>query len=185
LRLLDQLSTTPEIRSSLVNMRAEMLGEANAILPPGGAAPAGAMEVPVSPTILNEALERVKTTYPSLPKTASIPDGITTVDAAAQWLASQPGVPSAAAGEYRKAVIAALRAHAEAISQDLVKPGLQIFPSPYPGVLKFQGRRNVLGIFLAGLFLSLGAPFWYNALANLSNLRTVVAAKEQKESAAA
>ncbi len=55
-------------------------------------------------------------------------------------------------------------------------------PSPYPGVLKFDGKRNILGVLLAAAFLSLGAPFWYNALKNLSNLRTVVASKEDQES---
>jgi hypothetical protein len=50
--------------------------------------------------------------------------------------------------------------------------------------LNFDGRRNLLGILLAAAFLSLGAPFWFNALKNLSNLRSVVATKEQQESSA-
>jgi hypothetical protein len=181
LRLLDQLSANPETRAALVNMRDGMLGEAKAILPP--AAPAAAAEVPVSSYILQEALDRWKKNNPAVTGVGTIPAGTTTVEDAATWLTAQAGVPAAAGGDYRKTVIRVLREHANKINQDLLKAGLQIIPSPYPGVLNFDGKRNVLGVLLAAAFLSLGAPFWFNALKNLSNLRTVVATKEKQESA--
>jgi hypothetical protein len=34
---------------------------------------------------------------------------------------------------------------------------------------------------VAGLFLSLGAPFWFNALKQLANLRPVIAGKVDQE----
>ena len=45
----------------------------------------------------------------------------------------------------------------------------------------FNGTRNLLGILITVAFLSLGAPFWFNALKGLSNLRTVLADNEKKE----
>lgn len=184
LRLLDQLSTNPGTRTALVNMREGLLSEAKTVLPPAVAAPAPA-EVPLSPEILTEALAELKKTDPAVAPAGAIPPDTTNVQDVVTWLTAQPGMPAAAGAEYRKTVISVLRAHADKIGNDLLKTGVQLIPSPYPGVFSFEGRRNLLGVLLAAAFLSLGAPFWYNALKNLSNLRSVVANKEQQESSAA
>lgn len=39
----------------------------------------------------------------------------------------------------------------------------------------------LLGIFISALLLSLGAPFWYNALQNLLRLRSLVAQKDDQQ----
>jgi hypothetical protein len=44
---------------------------------------------------------------------------------------------------------------------------------------------HLWGILASALLLSLGAPFWFNMLKTLSNLRPVLANKEQQETAAA
>jgi hypothetical protein len=184
LRLLDQLWTNPEMRAALANMRDGMLGEAKAILPPAGGG-AASLEVPISPGILQEALERFKTSHQALANNANIPAGTTTLQDAVAWLTGQAGMTAEAGAEYRKIMIGVLHDHADKINEDLLRAGAQIIPNPYPGLLKYGGARNLLGVLVAAVFLSLGAPFWYNALKNLSNLRTVVASKEQQESSAA
>ena len=180
LQLLQQLAANPDTRAALVNMREGMLNQAKDILPPNGAAPSAG--VPVSPALLQQALEQLKKTDPAVAKVGLIPDGVSTVQDAAAWLVQQPGVPAAADGEFRKAIVSVLRDHADKINSDLANAGIQILPVPYPGLLTFGGPRNLLGVLLAAAFLSLGAPFWYNALKNLSNLRGVVATKEASES---
>jgi hypothetical protein len=40
---------------------------------------------------------------------------------------------------------------------------------------------HLLGMFVTALFLSLGAPFWFNALRNISNLRPILAGKVEKD----
>src|ERR1700755_2663589 len=40
---------------------------------------------------------------------------------------------------------------------------------------------KLLGILLSSVLLSLGAPFWYNALQNLIRLRSVVAVKDDQQ----
>jgi len=182
LQLLQQLAANPDTRAALVNMREGMLNQAKDILPPTGAAPS--TEVPISPAILQQAVEQLKKTDPALAKIGPIPDGISTIQDAVAWLAQQPGVPATTQVEFRKAIVTVLHNHADKINNDLANAGIQILPVPYPGILKFGGPRNLLGVLLAAAFLSLGAPFWYNALRNLSNLRTVVATKEANESAA-
>lgn len=44
-------------------------------------------------------------------------------------------------------------------------------------------KVNLLGVILSALMLSLGAPFWYNALRNLVRLRSVVASKDDDQRA--
>jgi len=71
------------------------------------------------------------------------------------------------------------------VSLDTVKSsvdasGLQIIPQPIPGWGAYGengGVLHVVGVGMTGLFLSLGAPFWFNALRQLANLRPVLAGK--------
>jgi hypothetical protein len=38
-------------------------------------------------------------------------------------------------------------------------------------------RRHLLGTLVSVLFLSLGAPFWFNALRQMSNLKPAISGK--------
>ena len=42
-------------------------------------------------------------------------------------------------------------------------------------------KVNLLGVILSALMLSLGAPFWYNVLKNLVNLRSAIAGKDDSQ----
>ncbi|MGH9363517.1 MAG: hypothetical protein ACRD2T_16525 [Thermoanaerobaculia bacterium] len=46
---------------------------------------------------------------------------------------------------------------------------------------EFSGWRQVVGILMTALFLSLGAPFWYNTLRKLADLRPIVARRVEGE----
>ncbi len=49
-----------------------------------------------------------------------------------------------------------------------------------------ENYLHVLGVIMTTLFLGLGAPFWYNLLRQLGNLRPLLAGKvdkDQKDSA--
>jgi hypothetical protein len=50
-----------------------------------------------------------------------------------------------------------------------------------PCFMKFKSRRNLLGVIVTAFLLSLGAPFWYNALRKLSDLRPIVARRVDGE----
>lgn len=180
LHLLQQLSVSPDMRTALVNLRDGMLSQTEKILPPAGAAPT-ATELPLSTATLQEALDQLKKTNNALAKVGALPVGTVTVEAAWAWLKTQPGATADMEGGYRKAVIQVLRIRALDINKILEQAGFELLPVPYPGIITFKGPMNLLGIFLAAALLSLGAPFWYNALKNLSNLRTVVASKEDSE----
>ena len=59
--------------------------------------------------------------------------------------------------------------------------GLQLFGNAGPAGLLIVGIPITSGMLVAGLFLSLGAPFWFNALKQLANLRPVIAGKVDQE----
>ena len=177
-RLLDQLSTNADVRSALVHTRDGMLTEANAVLPQPGAAQ-GSPEVPVSTKVLNEALGQLKATSPGLPSVQPIPDNTTTVGDAVAWLTAQPGWADKG-DAYRRSVVRVLHAHAVDIGQQLTRSGVELIQTPYPGFFAYGGGRNLLGILVAAALLSLGAPFWYNALKNLSDLRAMAASKQDE-----
>ena len=59
--------------------------------------------------------------------------------------------------------------------------GLQLFGNAGPADMQIAGIPITSGMLVAGLFLSLGAPFWFNALKQLANLRPVIAGKVDQE----
>jgi hypothetical protein len=73
-----------------------------------------------------------------------------------------------------------LKKEADSIKRQLGQTGFQLIPDPYPGVWNFTGD-NLWGILAAAALLSLGAPFWFNVLKNLSNLRPILATKQEQE----
>jgi hypothetical protein len=61
-----------------------------------------------------------------------------------------------------------------------------VLNKPRPGQIYFFGPagfdwRHFAGVLLSAALLSLGAPFWFNALKQLSSLRSIVANKEENE----
>jgi hypothetical protein len=99
--------------------------------------------------------------------------------------------------KYRGRVISGLRAEAKNISDLFQNAGLKLLPEGLPKWDKDKSlkvflsdwiaylwpdtRRNLFGILVTAGLLSLGAPFWYNALKTLSNLRPMVATKQEKQ----
>jgi hypothetical protein len=88
-------------------------------------------------------------------------------------------------GRYQQAVFSALEGRLADVNNLLLDGGFRLIPSPYRLWPLCNGMRNLLGILITTAFLSLGAPFWFNSLKGLSNLRTVLAENERKETAKA
>ena len=60
----------------------------------------------------------------------------------------------------------------------------QLIPDPYPQPFYNYWTPSWLhlwGVIACGALMSLGAPFWFNVLKSMSNLRPVVAHKEKQE----
>ena len=82
------------------------------------------------------------------------------------------------------------------VNKGLENTGLQLLPFPYPKVFDdnphrkwwqiFSGqwswpKQRLLGILVSAALLSLGAPFWFNILKSLTNLRPLLAREVEKD----
>ena len=65
---------------------------------------------------------------------------------------------------------------AKGLKNDLEKARLTIVPEKWLWV-EYRGWRHFIGLLMTIAFLSLGAPFWFNALRSLSALRPMIAGK--------
>jgi hypothetical protein len=104
------------------------------------------------------------------------------------WLASaQPSPPKAVREEFRKAceeerlrMLTGAAASVTGLSQQLQEGGVDlswVWSKPD----RLDGRK-IIGILLTCILLSLGAPFWFNALRQMAALRPVIAQKVSPQS---
>ncbi len=127
-------------------------------------------------------------------KNLSEPVGFSSVAGGKEWLTAELkraniSNPEMWTKKFEDAVPqATLRAASEQLNTLLSNQLMvQLLPQPYPvPFYKNWSLRNRVfwGIIASAALLSLGAPFWFNVLKNLSNLRPLLAKKEEKESAA-
>lgn len=101
---------------------------------------------------------------------------------------SPTGLISAEAPAKLSNQIAELKQLATTLSNRFERAGLQLLPDSarhsrlcfMPGAKGFS-RKHLFGVLAAAALLSLGAPFWFNTLKTLTNLRPILATKVQKE----
>ncbi|MBI3472622.1 MAG: hypothetical protein HY013_14805 [Candidatus Solibacter usitatus] len=177
--LVKQISSNAEVRAKLVNSADAMLRTASAVA-----------ENPDLPKILAGAVAQLKTKEPDATRGIGEPPTFQTRDAAAAWFSGAAKGDAKLVAEFQqilndslKTPTSTLQAQANDIKRLLGDSGIQLLPSPYPGI-HFNGKREVAGILVTAAFLSLGAPFWFNALKGLSNLRPTLAGRSPQPKAA-
>jgi len=89
---------------------------------------------------------------------------------------------AAAGGTDPREKVEELTAQVKSIQSDLARTSLQIVPSPFT-FERYSDR--LLGMLMTAFFLALGAPFWFNTLRQLSNLRPILAGKVEAKDRAA
>lgn len=95
--------------------------------------------------------------------------------------APSPSPAPATGGVDDRAALERVQAEVEELKSLIrAQSGLEIFR---PGVPWEDGWRGVLGRVLAAMLLSLGAPFWFNALRRMANLRPALAGKVENSGA--
>jgi hypothetical protein len=78
-----------------------------------------------------------------------------------------------------------LRAATSDITAQLGHARFELIPEPYPPLKTYWADpRHLIGVLMSALLLSLGAPFWFNVLHQLSNLRPAIAGKVEKKQTA-
>jgi hypothetical protein len=149
-------------------------------------APTG--EVPSGVFVL--AMKQLIAAHPEL-QTLPEPSGFSTLDGARAWLTEKLAAipvpePERWLGAYDAQVPqSSLRLAADNLNSALKSQSLfQLPPNPYPDPIYrnwIPTERPFWGILASAALLSLGAPFWFNLLKNMSSLRPIVAAKEKHE----
>ncbi|MBC8003203.1 MAG: hypothetical protein H7X97_11515 [Opitutaceae bacterium] len=181
-KTLTQLSTDAELRSRLVASADSLLRKADEILVSSTNGPS---------IVYVQAMEQLINSHPRELKNLPKPSGFASVAEGQQWLRAQlKATNSTEAAKWATAYAtlvpqAPLRAAADNLHSLVTdKMKFQLIPNPYPDPFYsywFSSWLHFWGILASAALLSLGAPFWFNMLKNLSNLRPVLANKEEKK----
>ena len=184
LKLVNDLYSKGDFRAALVGSAPNLIAATDKILPPGAQSDQDAVDSAMGDLYtdaVNQALANANI------QPAAKPQGIKTRDAGETWI--RQNVPAgaqqnAAIDAYPAAVDQALgefmqtrAANAKDIQTILKAAGLQLTL----GWPKGFNWRQLCGVLLSGALLSLGAPFWFNSLKAMMNLRPIIASKQTDE----
>jgi hypothetical protein len=179
IEIFNRLWNSSELRDRLMSDRETLLREASLVLSVQGGTAQGAGPGVPSP-VLREAMKDLKAAEKEA--TAALGDArdFASLDEALNWLRENlrgdEALKKKLADEYRKFVLARLPMQAGNIRQDLAKSGFQLqIVTSWDEFRKLFDESRLLGILATAALLSLGAPFWFNTLRSLSNLRPLIA----------
>ncbi len=175
-QLMNELYTNGAFRNALVGAGQQVMASAGKVLDAKNSLGAKYAEV------LQQALQDAKVT-PAQPP----PAVLATPDQVAAWIRQY--VPSAQQADvqqrFNTAAIPASQAFVQGSIDDATKvsaiastAGFEVLKYRWP---KSPSLRYIFGVFATAGLLSLGAPFWFNALKSMTNLRSVVASKQDPQ----
>jgi len=191
IQIFKQLSTSGEVRTRLVQQVDSTLEQAGSLLTATREPkPLAAEAIRAMSADLTDPRDRSRI--------ATVPEILATRRAGEEWLSKQFSGPQLSKAmqayqkRYEEATVSRVKelgASLDEVKDSLDETHLHIIPHPIPYWNTYLHGLHFLGVTVTGIFLSLGAPFWYNALRQLANLRPILAGKvapktpeEQKES---
>jgi hypothetical protein len=185
IEIFKQLSSSSEIRTKLIQQMDTTLEQASAVM----------ADTEKPRPLASEAILAMQQDFKDTTdeqRLKDVPPDLVTREAGQSWLRNNFNGPtltkmlSSYEKRFQEATIDRLKELG--VSLDKVKTSadqarLQIISQKlnlkeYTGE---DGGLHFLGVIMSGLFLSLGAPFWFNALRQLANLRPALAGKVEKE----
>ena len=169
------LWSSPDQRARLVDNRQILLDQASAFISVENSAVQGYRPA-VPPQILKEAMKKLMATKVEEKEREKLnPPEFRNLDEAEAWLKqNKPEL----ADEYGNLVFAEYIQHANKINADLQKAGFQIQPErwlEFKSLSSSDAIKRLIGMLVTAALLSMGAPFWFNVLKGLTNLRPIVA----------
>jgi len=174
--LISELYSNGAFRNALVGAGQQAISSAETVLDPKNSLGAKYVEV------LKQALSAASVSPMPEP-----PPAIQTPGEVHDWIAKN--VPPAQQSDVQAKFDGASAAAAQEFTQNSVKAATQvraIVANAGFDVLKYRWPKDpsmgyIFGVLATAGLLSLGAPFWFNALKGMTNLRSVVAAKQDSE----
>lgn len=197
--LYDRLSTDAELRASLIASSQTLLDQAEGILSPEMSAVPAAYQIALDSlkvlpdSVITSQIDAAAVAPIRKLGTPATPF-ISRLDAEF-WLNQQlaelnPNARESTIEEYNSIIetkltkaIDRLKDQARTIKGEFDKTEFKLIPDPYPSWRTyFEGRWvHLWGTLAMTALLSLGAPFWFDALKRLTALRPVLAGKEDTE----
>ena len=178
IQLLNQLYRNDDLRDKLSSAATDMLTTAGSILPNGSTSDKDAVTRVMTGTVTS-ALQKSLT---DAGVSAPTPIGITSEDAGNDWIMANVAKQEdkmKVKNAFHSNVATATRALIELRAKDAAHVQLVLSTSGLNILQSQWDRKRILqqlvGVFVTIGLLSLGAPFWFNTLKSLSNLRPVVA----------
>ncbi len=137
----------------------------------------------------------LKAKEPEAARIGEPPASLDTGTAAEDWLKSQIGTADPKINDFLKRFrdlaqsiskesFDRARARFTEVTDAFSKTRFQLMPDPYPWPSGGQWSwpfQHLLGILASAALLSLGAPFWFNTLKSLANLRPMLAKEIDKD----
>lgn len=189
LRIFGQLSSSKELRTQFIARGQSLLDrgtEIDALTQPSGQGARALASDAIGKMQQDAALPATLTTA-----LANAPSGLTTRRQGRDWLdlnvsEADRARAAQAFGEYFDALsreqLVALGAAFQRTQSLVEDTQLTIVPKPIPWIWEYD-LRHFLGVLISILLLSLGAPFWFNLLKQLTALRPVLAKKVDADAA--
>jgi hypothetical protein len=194
MEVLRRVSSDPDVRTRLVASADAVHKEVNNVLQNSNAGDSA---------VQKELIEKLQKKYPVIDGKLDQAPQYTTLAAVDEWIRHQ----LAGTAQVEEIVSAYNQLFFEKnfdttsktlarLDTDLDNAGLQLLPSPYPEVFNRDPKRecwqllsgkwswpkrHLLGILMSVALLSLGAPFWFNMLKSLTNLRPMLAKEVEKD----
>ena len=195
LSIFRQISTNPEVRAQLVDASGATLERAEEVFAQTGKGRGKALAseaLQKMSEVADPAGEKIKAACAKA-TTAGLPGcsgGLLTREDGRRWLVTNLPDDQAARDAYEKTMDKVTIANLQDLNvtmtnlrADLDHTQIRLFPKNVLPArpLHLAPGKEILGLITSILLLSLGAPFWYNVLRKLSDLRPIVARKVEGE----
>jgi hypothetical protein len=173
--LLDDLYDNSSLRNSLAGAASQAIATAGPVLDKGNT-----LEAALTAALKQAAQDAVAAGAPQSKEIKTTAEGTA-------WI--QANVPAgqraAALGSFDAASAAASQKVRQDAADNAAKTSAAASQAGFD-ILKFRwpakpDAKYFLGVLITAALLSLGAPFWFNALKSLANLRPILATKEKAE----
>jgi hypothetical protein len=180
--IVSTLYSNSAVRAQLVNTAPQISDIAKRTIPEGSVSKEDAVSkgvVQMYTNALNQAAKAVKPTAPAPSNIESAAAGRTWITANFAKASEQDAVWAAFEANWRDEMKTRAEAAKQVVSilsvTGLPSFGIKGWSAPGSFYLRF------LGVLLAALLLSLGAPFWYNTLASVTSLRPLLAGQPSSQ----
>jgi hypothetical protein len=182
-RIVKELYTSADFRATMAGQAGSMLALAQPLVPEAGGGPALSGAVSVHTDALKKLAAELKIAAP--------PPAVDTQGGAEQWIEQNvidPQQRDVALKRYVelrdesfKVLMQQSAESAKRIRDTLAPAEIQLLLHPYPPHWYWYSFEEFLGVLATTALLSLGAPFWFNALKTMTSLRPIVASKQKAE----